>query len=257
MENLNLSDVVNYVEANIKSFHQSKLNSLNDLKFDEILKRKNPYLYKAKNIVTAHDFVKSILDAYLTSQEETIFGTFLEGLAVFVASKTYKGRKSSTEGIDLEFEKDDISYIVSIKSGPNWANSEQLRKMKQSFIKAKKTLLTNSPKRHIVAVNGCCYGTQSNPNKGDYYKYCGQQFWELISGNSALYLEIVEPLGHKANERNDEFDLAYAQVLNKFTNEFFDIYCKDGLIDWKSIVALNSGVREQKPRIKKTKKNLS
>jgi DNA modification methylase len=29
----------------------------------------------------------------------------------------------------------------------------------------------------------------------DYLKLCGQEFWEFISGNINLYVEIVEPLG--------------------------------------------------------------
>jgi len=33
---------------------------------------------------------------------------------------------------------------------------------------------------NIVAVNGCCYGRDNRPDKGDYLKYCGQRFWEFI-----------------------------------------------------------------------------
>jgi len=53
---------------------------------------------------------------------------------------------------------------------------------------------------HIVPINGCCYGKNSKPDKGDYFKYCGQEFWEFISNESNLYLEIIEPLGNKAKE---------------------------------------------------------
>ena len=31
-------------------------------------------------------------------------------------------------GIDLEFDKDGVRYIVTIKSGPNWGNSSQIGK---------------------------------------------------------------------------------------------------------------------------------
>ncbi|MBL7960479.1 cytosolic protein [bacterium] len=242
---LNINDVVDFVERNIKNFHDARLNSLAQLTIDDVLKRKNPYLYKAKNVLTAQECVETIVDAHLSSQEEAIFGTFLESLAIFVASRVYDGRKSSAEGIDLEFEKDGILHIVSIKSGPNWGNSSQIKKMKDSFTKAKRTLQTNAPQRHIIAVNGCCYGTQSNPNQGDYFKFCGEQFWHLISGINSLYLDIVEPLGHRAQERNEEFEAAYAQVLNKFTNEFFQKYCVDGIINWKTIVELNSGIKKK------------
>jgi len=42
---------------------------------------------------------------------------------------------------------------------------------------------------------------------------CRQEFWEFISGNSQLYLEIVEPLGYRAKERNKEFSEEYGRIL--------------------------------------------
>ncbi len=154
MGKLGLNDVINYVENNIGSFHEKRLQSLACLKLSRLINRKNPYLFKAKNILTAQDLVKIVLDAYLSSQEETIFGEFLEGLSVFVCSKVYNGKKSAAEGIDLEFEKNNIKYIVAIKSGPNWGNSAQTNRMRENFKKAKKILGTNTSKINIVAMVG-------------------------------------------------------------------------------------------------------
>ena len=170
MKPLNLDEVFQYVEENIDDFHSRKLQSLNKLKLRNVLKRKNPYLFKAKNVVP-QDLTKGILDAHLSSQEETIFGEFLEGLAIFVCNKVWDGRKSSAEGIDLEFERDGNHYIVSVKSGPNWGNSSQIKRMKNNFKKAKRILRTSGAKTpHIVAINGCCYGRNKSQDKGDYFK---------------------------------------------------------------------------------------
>lgn len=243
MKPLNLNDVVSFVETHIGDFHKRRAESLRKLKLNDILKRKNPYLFRAKNILTSQDLVKSLLDAHLSSQEEAIFGEFLEQLAIFVCGKTLDGKKSSAEGIDLEFTKDGVFYIVSIKSGPNWGNSSQIKKMEESFKKARKVLQTSASKIvNVQAVNGCCYGQDSHPNKGDYWKLCGQDFWEFISGNDSLYVEIVEPLGYKAKERNEDFVREYAKILNAFSNEFFQNFCKsDGAIDWEKLVKVNSG----------------
>jgi hypothetical protein len=119
MHPLSLNSVTEYVEQHIRDFHARRLQSLRKLKLKHVLKRKNPYLFKAKNIMTGERLVAMLLDAHLSSQEETIFGEFLEGLAIFVCGQVYGGRKSSAEGIDLEFERDGIHYLVSIKSGPN------------------------------------------------------------------------------------------------------------------------------------------
>lgn len=255
MKPLNLDDVVRYVEDNIGTFHATRLESLNSLKLSKILKRKNPYLFKAKNILTSQDIIKVLLDAHLSSQEETIFGEFLEQLAIFICGKVYGGTKSAAEGIDLEFEKDNVKYIVTIKSGPNWANSGQIREMKKNFRKAKKILQTNSPLLNIVAVNGCCYG-QDNRYDGEYLKFCGQKFWEFIAGDQNLYTKIIEPLGHRAKEKNEEFLELYAQIINKFTIGFSKDFCDNGKINWEKLVRFNSEIKNPKTKkVKNSKKN--
>lgn len=244
MKLLRLEDVTAYVENNIHLFHSKRLQNLENLKLTKILKRKNPYLFKAKNILTAQDLVKTLLNAHLSSQEETIFGDFLEGLAIYINQKVYGGKKSSAEGIDLELDRDGIRYIVGIKSGPNWGNSSQINKMRDNFKKAKRILRTSNSNLQIIAVNGCCYGRDNNPDKGDYFKYCGQEFWTFISGSKDLYIEIIEPLGHRAKEKNDKFLEEYSKIINKFTFEFGKNYCVDGKIDWSALVKFNSSMKK-------------
>ena len=241
MKKLNLTDVLRYVEDNIGSFHQKRITSLDNLKLSKVLKRKNPYLFKAKHILTANEIVKGIVDAHISSSEEGIFEDWLEGLAIFINEKVYGGKKSGIIGIDLEFNKEDKRYIVNIKSGPNWGNSSQIAKMVSDFKTAKRTLRTSNSGLNIVAINGCCYGRDNKPDKSDYYKYCGQTFWEFISGDTNLYIEIIEPLGHKAKEKNEEFLKSYSQMINKFTREFGNEFCdKNGAIEWDKLVKFNS-----------------
>ena len=247
METLNLSNVVKYVEENIGTFHQKRIAGLKDLKLKKVLSKKNPYLFKAKYILTAQDIIKSLTDAFISSQEETIFGDWLEGLAIFVNETVYNGRKSGIIGIDLEFDNDNTRYIVTIKSGPNWGNSSQIAKLIADFKTAKRTLRTSNSQLNIIAVNGCCYGRDNYPDKGDYFKYCGQRFWEFVSGDINFYTKIIEPLAHQAKERNDDFMQSYAQMINKFTKEFADTFCKnDGSIDWDKLVRFNSAVADLK-----------
>jgi Type II restriction endonuclease EcoO109I len=241
METLNLQDVVKYVEENIGIFHQKRIAGLQDLKLNRVLSKKNPYLFKAKYVLTAQDIIKSLTDAYISSQEETIFGDWLEGLAIFINGKVYSGRKSGIPGIDLEFDKDGVRFIVTIKSGPNWGNSSQIAKMVADFKTAKKTLRTSNSQLNTTAVNGCCYGRDIKSDKGDYFKYCGQKFWEFVSGDPDLYTKIILSIGHQAKERNDDFIQSYAQMINKFTKEFADAFCMDdGSIDWVKLVRFNS-----------------
>jgi len=205
-----------------------------------VLKRKNPYLFKAKAIISAPDLVKQLLLAHLSSQEETLFGAFLKGLAIHICEHARGGKKLMVEGMDLEFSRDGKRYIVSIKSGPNWGNASQIKRMVQHFDQARRIA---GPKEHVVAVNGCCYGKNRSPiQTGNYIKLCGQNFWYLISGEPLLYQEIIEPLGFEAHRRNDGFDIEFARLHTKFTAEFTQDFCgADGAIDWQKILQLNSG----------------
>lgn len=240
MKSLNLKDVSEYVEKNIGAFHQKRIQSLGGLRLSQIIKRKNPYLFKAKYVIAA-ELVQALVDAHISSNEETIFGDWLEGLAIFINNKVYDGRKSGIKGIDLEFDNDGKRNIVAIKSGPNWGNSSQVAKMISDFRIAKKTLRTSNSYLQVVAVNGCCYGKDNNPDKGDYFKYCGQRFWDFISGDNELFVKIIEPLGYEAKEKNDNFLSSYSQMINKFTKEFMNDFCKEsGEIDWDKMVRFNS-----------------
>ncbi|MEW6649495.1 MAG: PmeII family type II restriction endonuclease [Chloroflexota bacterium] len=232
-----------YLESQFEKINQQKMVGLIKIRFDDLFNDINPYLLSCQThyIVTFYDLVKNLLDAHLSSQEETIFGEFLEGLAIYICGEVYHGRKSSAEGIDLEFTRDGILYLISIKSGPNWGNSSQVKKMIDNFKKAQRILRTNNPAVRIQAVNGCCYGRDAQPDKGDYLKLCGQAFWEFISGDSDLYIELIEPLGYQARQKNEAFSLEYGRILNLFTLEVASQFSLNGSIDWQRLLRFNSG----------------
>ncbi|MBU3965103.1 cytosolic protein [Patescibacteria group bacterium] len=241
MKKFDLQQIYEYVEKHISIFHQRRLDYVqNGVDLLKILKQKNPYLFKAKNVMTAQDLIKGFLDAFLQSQEETLFGDFIEGLAIFVCDKVYGAKKSELTGIDLEFEKDGTMYIVEIKAGWNWGNSSQIKQLRTNFEKAKRILRLQTGKK-VIAVNGCCFGRDNKPDKNGYLKLCGQKFWELISGDEKLYIDIVEPIGYKAKQKNEEFAENYAQIVNKLTLEFSQKFCDDGKINWAKLVEYNSG----------------
>jgi hypothetical protein len=243
MAKITESELTAYIEEKLQKLHYDRLKKLGKLTLREILERKNPYLFKAKHVTTAAEFIESVLDAFISSQEETRFGTFLEGLAIFICSKVFGGYKSSAKGIDLEFECRGIHYIVSIKSGPNWGNAGQIEKLRNHFQQAKRILNTNRSRQNIVAVNGCLYGREDAADKGDYLKYCGQRFWKFISNQKSLYTDLIEPLGIRAKERKQEFEIEFSKMKNRLTKEFLDNFClKVGGINWEKVVQFNSSI---------------
>ena len=252
MPSPDLVKITAFVEANIGEFHSKRLVSLGELKLDKILKRKNPHLFRAKNLSTPETLVRALLDAHLSSQEETIFGEFLEKLAIHVCALSSGGWKSGIPGVDLELDRDGHRYIVSIKSGPHWGNSEQIKKLRSSFKTAAVALRTSDSKLNVRGVNGCCYGRDNRPDKGDYDKLCGRRFWEFASGSAGFFVDVIEPLGHQAKQRNEAFAEKYDQVLTLFSREFAATYCVDGKIDWNKIVVLGSAaVAPKLPKLPK------
>ncbi len=229
-------------EQVITPFYHSRFDKLNSLKLKDVLKRKNPYLLKAKNIELAGDLVKGIIDAFLSSQEETIFGNLLEGFAIHVSKVLYGGFKSELKSADLEFERENIYYVVGIKSGTNWGNADQVSKMRDNFKIARTILHERGIKKEIVAVNGCIYGKDRSPFKRhedidkQYYKYAGQDFWNFISDDDNLYREIIVPIDREAREKDDAFKKAYAAKVNEMTQDFIENFMTDNQIDWIKLV---------------------
>lgn len=245
MKPISLGEVTEFVNLHIGEFHESRINRVNQIRLKDVLHKKNPYLFKAKNILTSEKLIESVLQAFLSSSEEELFGKFLEELAIFVAAKTLHGRKSPGEGIDLEFTKGGVVYLVSVKSGVNWGNSTQYAALKDRFRKAVRVLKQSKSVKSVQPVLACCYGRQRTVNNGEYLRICGQEFWNFISGNRNLYTELIEPLGHQAKQRNERYEEQLSRVINKFTKEFSEQFCDDGVIDWNRLVRFNSGNMER------------
>ena len=245
MNPIDLELVKAYIKENIgPQFHDKKIAKIKAINLDMVVRRKNPYLFKAKGSSSAHDFIKSVLDASLSSGEETNFGDFIETVAILVAKQVYNGRKSGIRGLDLEFESGNSRYLVTIKSGPNWSNSGQKASLVANFITARRVLATSggAANTNFVFIEGCCYGIDNKPDKGTHQKLCGQRFWEFISGgNESLYRDIIQPIGHDAQKRSDELKQICNEKLNVLTATFVERFCVDGVIDWDRLIRYNSG----------------
>ena len=241
MQQLNFDLVREYVNENIGGFHDRRINSLQSLDINRLVK-KNPYLFKAKNISKAADLVDGFMDAFLSSSEEEHFGMFLEGLAVFVAQQTSGGYQSGLVGVDLEFVNRGVHYVVQIKSGPNWGNSSQQNRLQQDLAAAVSQVQRENAGLDVQAVLGICYGKTRTSYLRGYLKVVGQNFWYFISENKNLYTEIIEPIGYRAREHNQEYERNKVMAANKLTRDFVDTFChRQGDIDWERLLEETSG----------------
>ena len=231
-----------YINDNIDSFHVKRIERLRKLKLNDVLKNKNPYLFRAKNLNLAADLMNALLDARLSSSEEGSFGGFLEDLAIYVAEITGGGHKSAAEGIDIELIRHETRYLIAVKSGKNWGNSSQHAALKRNFKTAVKVIRQS---RHMGALQptlGICYGNFKTTNNGEYLHIGGQSFWHLISGDPDLYIDLIEPLGHEAEKHDEAFKEERDNTYKRLIQELTIAYCnEEGAIDWAKLVRFVSG----------------
>ncbi|MDX2216052.1 MAG: PmeII family type II restriction endonuclease [Oculatellaceae cyanobacterium bins.114] len=234
--------ICDYVNQNIDQFYINRLKKIKELKLSDILKSKNPYLLNVKNLNSALELIPSILDARLSSSEEGQFGAFLEGLAIYVSELMCSGQKSSANGLDLEFNRDGIRYIVAVKSGTNWGNSGQQNDLREAFKRAVKIIKQSSNSPPVQPVLGICYGKVRTTNNGLFIKIAGQSFWHFISGDARLYIDLIEPLGFEAKKHNEDYLKEKDNTYNRFVREFTVEFCQpSGEIDWSKLVEFTCG----------------
>lgn len=159
------SEVKIAIEKALSDFYNSLIANLDKIQIKDIIKSKNPYLYRSKSMQRADDIVDSVLKAYVSSSEETIFGNcFFEPIAIAASG----GEKSLSEGIDLEI-RDKVNnkvFCIAVKSGTSVFNADSKKRQEENFNKAKK--LASQGKMGYEPVVGYGYGqkkSSSSDNK--------------------------------------------------------------------------------------------
>ena len=231
-------DLEPIVERHIHAFNEARLDTISTLNVGTMLRRKNPYMFVARNMRTPEELAVALVNATLSSSEETKFGQTLEDIAVEICGLAFGGYKSAATGIDLEFRRNDRRYLVSIKSGPNWGNSTQIAKMRQNFSEAIKVVRQGRSGEAVEAVNGCCYGRGSR-DYGDYRRLCGAEFWEFVSGEPDLFARLLSELGvAAANGYQAAIESQIDSVAAELRERWSDA---NGELDWQRILEHNSG----------------
>ena len=157
------NEVIEAIAKGLDNFYKSLIDKTNNLDIKKIMKRKNPYLYRAKAMQNASDIVSSVLDAFVTSSEETIFGNcFFEPLALAASG----GSKALAEGVDIMIEKkeENTIYAVAVKSGTSVFNADSKKRQEQNFAAAAK--LAKQAKARYEAIIGYGYGKKKITGKG-------------------------------------------------------------------------------------------
>ena len=231
--------VIRAISAALTEFYTSLTSKLEEIDLDTILKRKNPYLYRAKGINSATQIVDGILSAFVSSSEETIFGNaFFEPIAIVVSG----GQKAMTEGVDITVDRDDAIYSIAVKSGTNVFNADSRKRQEQNFLAARKR--AQQAHKAFYPIVGYGYGKKATRRNSEkfYKELAGKDFWYWLTGDPDFYTKIITYMGTAPDRYAERFEAAYTKAENRLVRGFTVKYCKeDGAIDWDALIKFNSG----------------
>lgn len=116
--------IVEAIAIALDNFYTNLIKKVDSLNVKAVMKRKNPYLFRAKAMNGAAQIIDAILAAFVSSSEETIFGNvFFEPIAIAAV----QGQKALAEGLDIMVERDNTIYAIAVKSGTSVFNAGTLR----------------------------------------------------------------------------------------------------------------------------------
>ncbi len=231
------------VSKYLDSFYERRIQKLSSLQLADTLKRKNPYLFRAIGVQKASEIVEGLLQAYMSSSDEGIFGdAFFEPLAKAVSG----GIVSPSEGVDIVIE-DDVRYLaIAVKSGASVFNAQSKRRQNQEFQSLRSRML--KVQKQFDALVGYGYGKKVSPASAQkiFRELSGQSFWAALTGDETFYLRIIRVMRERPTIHRSSFEEAWAAAINRFTRQFIEQFCKeDGSIDWELLTKFNSGKREK------------
>ena len=232
--------IVDAISTALNAFYTALIASVGSVNISKVMKRKNPYLFRAKAMNSAPQIVGAILSAFVSSSEETIFGNvFFEPIATIAS----KGQKALAEGIDIMVERDSTVYAIAVKSGTSVFNADSRKKQEQNFTAAGK--LAQQAKKRFVPIIGYGYGKKGSSGRGlakFYIEMAGQQFWTELTSDPEFYIDLVKMMDGLPEHYKEEFDAEYQRAENRLLKEFILEFCHDdGSINWEKIVEFNSG----------------
>lgn len=241
-DSYNEQEVIQATAIALEAFYGTLIDKIDGLNIQKVMKRKNPYLYRAKAMQSASEIVESVLTAFVSSSEETIFGNcFFEPIAIAASG----GNKALAEGIDIMIQNNETNTIsaIAVKSGPSVFNADSKKRQEQNFMAASK--LAQQAKARYEAYIGYCYGKKKESGRGKpkmYQELAGKMFWTELTGDADFYKKIIKYMGVMPEQYVAEYKESYNKASNRLVREFSNSFCKeDGSIDWEKLVEFNSG----------------
>ena len=217
------------VEAFRETYVEPLLANLRSRGIVRLVARKNPYLYRASGLVTCEELVERAFLDYLSSSTETLFGNFLERVALQLAGG-YQC-KSATKGVDIERRAGNKAELYVVKSGPAAFNAGSRRDAERALDEAAKRLRPAGIE--VQKFIGFAYGRKRTTYERGIIVLSSSDFWRRISGISDFHIRLLEICGCLAPLYRTDVHAARKRLLK----EAKEVYCEaNGAIQWEQVL---------------------
>ena len=214
------------------TFTKPIIGKLSKLKMREIVKRKNPYLFRASGISTCEELVKRAFIEYTSTLGENYFGSFFESVARVVSG----GVKPPSGGeIDLDVRRGNDAHLYTIKSGPGGYNSSIEAKARTDLGHAETRLRQDRVTTHKKMAYA--YGRRITSFKDGVEKLASRDFWSELSGDKDFYIKFLDVCAELTHLFEADVDAPYQRLLN----EAHELFCEGDTIRWDKVIRLVSG----------------
>lgn len=240
------------VENQLNALYKKRFTALEKINLERLFK-KNPYLFRSIGMADSSELVSSMLDAFISSSDETIFGNdFFEPVALWTAKnadvpseREWIVTVGSAAGTDLSIETKDAYMAIAVKSGTNIFNSQSSKGQLAEFGELQARLRKIG--KEIRQIVGYGYGRHKAKKTSKTEKHAGQAFWALLSGEKDFYLRISDSIGKYSANHKLAYEQVYAKAKNRILKQMVvNFVDESGCLDWRKIVEFNSS--ETRPK---------
>ncbi len=205
---------------------------LKSLRLRDILRNKNPYLYRASGIESCEDLVRRALQDYVSASAEGYFGPFFEAVARIMS----RGVKPAGGGeVDLDIRDGDVAHLYVIKSGAKGFNSSSYRTAKNDLDSAERRL--RQDRVRVIKKIAFAYGRRKGAFKEGVEHLASKDFWAEVTGDRDFYKKLLDVCAALAPLYTADMQAPFEDLLREAEASF----CEDGKVAWNKILKLVSG----------------
>ncbi len=220
------------VDAFESVFVNKVSEKLASMTMKELVKRKNPYLYRATGVETCDEYVQRAFSEYIAGMRGNFFGLFFESVAQILSGGT---KPDGTGEIDLEVQKDGEMLLYVIKSGASGHNASSLKKALDDLSAVSGSFEARNIRAHKNIAYA--YGRHGEHVDDGVRKMASKDFWAEMSGDADFYVKLLDVAAALSPMFQADMESPYERLLA----EAHELFCEGDAIRWDKVIRLVSG----------------